>query len=402
MTEFDPVLLPDAPPSDQGQLPPPGTMLWRLLWRLTAAIERPSENLLCGAADGIKTIENYLRTLSWVAALLPPPLRIYLTAAAGFAAEERPFALQFLPEAPAMPAAEPGLLEQFAGQVRRNEETLDFRRWHGFWEPPVSGTGAIADAVAALARLDGWSTAEEARQQINSVFDRLSSEHSVTDLEGWLDGESPESPARPELHHPKTGKLWLIALTDRINRCLAEQVPKRSAGQDAASGACVGLTRAVWRLTQLIDLDPVPLERQRRQADYWAGAWRKLAQDAGKASRTRLRWSALMASSLADDDNDDQASGVTTEASWPPRSTPFHDKHRGESIGKDMQIGVMHEPARAPGTDSGAATGQRRCRCRRRRAASRLDTGAARLRSPDRCPAPTRRGPAGARSAEHP
>lgn len=310
-----PDLLPEQPRCASGPLARPGS----LLWRLAGALEDADANLCVGAADGLRSQAMFLKALACVAALLPAELRIWLTAAAGFAAPlsgpEHPFALQYLPEAPPLTAAGPGLLEQIARGWLYQAPGLDLDGWQRLWHeghgpaaadapPPAQDRdllrllGSLAesrwDGGARRARAEGLGSVQSgalARRRYALICTRGAVRRSVSDLAGWLAGTLPEAPPRPPLTHPKIGAQWLALLTTRLNDCVTRR------GEH-----CHGAGRALVALAGLIDSDPTGDDpaaeaRSREQAAFWAAAW---AQAAATRGRAVLRWSALLGSPRLD------------------------------------------------------------------------------------------------------
>ncbi|TVQ85348.1 MAG: hypothetical protein EA400_15780 [Chromatiaceae bacterium] len=294
MERFDPAALP-PPRCEQDPLPPPRTLLWRLL----TALEDANARLLIGAADRIDSPDTFLTALSCVAALLPVPLRIYLSAAAGFSRPLGPFALQYLPDAAPLTAAAPGLFEQVAAgwQAARAASPLSVLDWQGCWAEQV-GSRAEGDADGAgfgdeLHRLLGDLAAapgaaaiapDRLRQHFAGACDQAIAARSVPALVTWLQGALPDCPARPALHQRATGAHWLSALIEQIH----------AAGADPPGA----LGRALWRLATLIDLPgTAPNAALQAQVDFWSRAWWQVAERGGRAA---LRWSALTASPLLD------------------------------------------------------------------------------------------------------
>jgi hypothetical protein len=278
--------LPGRPPCAGAALPAPGAPVWRL----AAALERADGILHCGAADGIDSTATFLRALACVAALLPRPWRIYLTAAAGFSATEGPFALQYLPAAPPMPPAEPGLLATMALEQRHGIAAgLGHDQWHAAWARATTYDADIGAAMAALAAVHAWRDAGGARVRLAGGIDALVSARSVKALRDWLDQRAPRPPAQPGLAHPDAGERWVAELTGRIEAC---RLPERQ----------TGLARALLLLTGLIELPDAaapPSAAQRHRAEYWTRAWLRLAARSPRP-REVLRWSALLASPLVD------------------------------------------------------------------------------------------------------
>ncbi|MCB2264239.1 MAG: hypothetical protein LGR52_15065 [Candidatus Thiosymbion ectosymbiont of Robbea hypermnestra] len=282
MAAFGPAQLPEIPPCGQGPLPPPGN----LLWRLAAAVENPDTNLLIGGADRIDTLATFLRALACTAALLPRPLRIYLTAAAGFREPQTPFALQYLPDAPALPPAKaPSFFAQAALQLLDQEPDTDQARWQSYWEAQTRHDQYLGEAMQRLTEPQPAGGGIAARKRIREVIDWLVAQGTIRELEDWLDGKRQGPPKQPELHHPETGASWIACLTQRLD--------------DIAGGKNrPGVARALIGLASLIDTDGDE-QVLYQQAFYWIQAWRSAVRNAPEThKRAILRWSTLSTSPL--------------------------------------------------------------------------------------------------------
>jgi hypothetical protein len=317
------------PPCLHAPLPAPGT----LLWRLTTALEDIEANQLIGAAAGIRSAGMFLKALACATALLPEPLRIYVTAAAGFAQQEYAFALQYLPDAPAAEAAAPGLLERVAERWLRVAPGMDLDGWQRCWReraaPRPTNAAATADA-AALAlepplvqllerlskpqqeRLDPYAS-HELRHRYARELDQATAGSSVAQLRDYLRGIASVAPAQPARRYEDTGTEWIRALVRHIDG----QSPRSAQPKDQAERrgprtqpiqeqratpeqSSVGVGRALHLLAHLIpgnaeDASVKPV------AEYWIRAFHAAARSDPAGPRRILKWTALLAASRVDE-----------------------------------------------------------------------------------------------------
>ncbi len=291
------------PPCLHAALPAPGT----LLWRLTTALEDHGGNDLFGAGAGIRSAGMFLKALACATALLPEPLRIYVTAAAGFAQPEDAFALQYLPEAPAAGASEPGLLERVAERLLRVAPGMDLDGWQRCWRewaaPRPTNAAATADVAARalepplvqllerlsrppLERLDPYAS-HELRRRYAKALDQATADSSVAQLRDYLQGIASVAPAQPARRFEDTGTEWIRAVIEHIETQCAEPTP-------------LGVGRALHLLAHLIpgnaeDAGVKPV------AEYWIRAFHAAARSDPTGPRRILKWTALLAASRVDE-----------------------------------------------------------------------------------------------------
>jgi len=317
------------PPCLHAALPAPGT----LLWRLSTALEDHGGNELFGAGAGIRSAGMFLKALACATALLPEPLRIYVTAAAGFAQQEDAFALQYLPDAPAAEAAAPGLLERVAERWLRVAPGMDLDGWQRCWREPVtprpSNAAATADAAARALepplvqllerlsrppqeRLDPYAS-HELRHRYARALDQATAGSSVAQLRDYLRGVASVAPAQPARRYEDTGTEWIRALVEHIDG----QNPRSAQAKDQSERrgpmtqpiqeqratpeqSSVGVGRALHLLAHLIPGNAQDA-RVKPVAEYWIRAFHAAARSDPAGPRRILKWTALLAASRVDE-----------------------------------------------------------------------------------------------------
>ncbi len=259
-----------------------------LFWHIADALENPeglkqaSANVLVGAADRIGSLPAFMQALGFSAALLPPEVRIYVTAAAGLAAAERVFAVQYQPNAPHI-ANKPGFFAYTAGVRRSQRPDIDLAGWQAYWQRKHPDDPRLDEVWPRLTDRDAWESATEARRLIAKCIDQLVAERSVTELHAWLRGQRPERPEPPQRYQGVTAVGCVRVLVECLNNC--------AAGADG--GRAAAAARAVDLFTTLVQQGGADHQRG-RPSWFWAEAWRNAAERAAE-HRDVLRWSVLSA-----------------------------------------------------------------------------------------------------------
>jgi hypothetical protein len=272
-SELDPK---DAPPLDlpvpddplyPDSDPLPGLDNWP--WALLRGLEDRSRPTLAGSDAGLPDERAFCRALGQALALLPPPLRILVTACAGFAAPRPEFAIQFIPEArPETPDRTLG----YFGQLAEGHHCLSFADWRGLADEK------FADLDQAILAAD-WHNPGAARGHAARLIGKLARGLVVDYLQRFLDGELPRCPALPA--GPDAADLQpliVIMITD----CLRQRLQAGRPSQAVARAAEVAAAEL--------------------NGPEWTRAWTAATRKADQAVRTDiLLWSALRSDDRHDD-----------------------------------------------------------------------------------------------------
>lgn len=235
-------------------------------WRMLAALERESDPLLVGAADE----SAFCAALARALALLPPSLRMLISAGGGFAAIREELAIQWVPGAPERAETAPGFFAL--------ESELRGLRTVGDWE-----RHAREDLDPALAQSDAsahWRTPAEARRRAATLIQALAQGQRLESVVRWLDGDLSQC---PELPGGPAGR----ALRPRIVAALGERLSRGL----AADRADLSLVRAAELAARL-------------NGPEWARAWLeaiRAARESAPGAADLALWSVLRAEPGADD-----------------------------------------------------------------------------------------------------
>ena len=238
-TDLDPKDAPDLDlPVPDGPLCPdsdplPGLDDWP--WVLLRGLEDRSRPTLVGSDAGLPDEGAFCRALGQALALLPPPLRILVTACTGFAAPRPEFAIQFIPEArPETPDRTLG----YFGQLAQGHHCATFADWRRLGRDEFSGLDAsVAGAT--------WSSPAQAREGATRLIGSLSRGLVIDYLRRFLAGEMPRCPVLPTGPDAADLQPRVVALVaDTLHQGLAAGEPTQSLAR--AAEVVAGLNGPEW------------------------------------------------------------------------------------------------------------------------------------------------------------
>jgi len=223
---------PDGPLCpDSAPLPGPDDLPWALL----RALEDRSRPALVGSCPALPDEGAFCRALGQALALLPPPLRLLVTACTGFAAPRPEFAIQFIPEV--RPEAPDRTLGYF-GQLAQGHHCATFADWRDLGRDEFGGLDAAVTGAT-------WSSPAQAREGATRLIGALSRGLAIDYLRRFLAGEMPRCPVLPTGPDAADLQPRVVALVaDTLHRGLAAGEPIRSLAR--AAEVVAGLNGPEW------------------------------------------------------------------------------------------------------------------------------------------------------------